>query len=401
MKIVVTGASGFLGSALAARFLTAGHQVLALAREDPAGARTRGAIEAAARGLGISLTQESLRSLTVRELDYGRLASTLLASDFRDAEICWHSAAEMSYSGRKLEASFAQNLTASSQLYRWMATHAPQCQRFYYVSTAYTAGFEQTEGEVLEELHCGPRLLNVYQASKWAAETSLGLESQKTALPLCIFRPSVIIGDEFSGWNGGKDFGMYSIVRALFEARRRGIRSLTLPLNPKAKNNLIPINRVVATALALSERPNARESLEIFHACAASSYPLEQSLALTSELLKVQLSFGPTRSSLDQAIWSQMGQNRVFTGSTWEFSQTKLARALGPAFSRYDLEPAALQRSLSTYIQQLEERMKKSREPAMALSQTLNALMGWTHVLGVNIRFERPSLGALLDARSK
>lgn len=349
MKIGLTGASGFFGSALAARGLAEGHEILAFSRNDPDGARTRAAVLAAAQGLGLSLAKRQLGGLAVRELDFTRLASELRADDLQAIDVFWHAAAEMSYSGRKLEQSFGQNVLASSELYELLAAHAPRCQRFYYVSTAYTAGLDPKQLPVPEELHLSPRLINVYQASKWGAELSLSLAAAKTGLPLSIFRPSVIIGAEETGWNAGKNFGMYSILKALAEAKQRGARKISLALDPGAQNNIIPVNRVIDSALALSARSGG-ETLEIFHACAARSFPLADSLGLVSALLSLEINFGPPRSRLDRAIFSWMGQNRIFTGTTWEFSQARLAAALGSAFRPYQLEKPVLVAILGAYL---------------------------------------------------
>ena len=63
--VLITGATGFIGSSLAASLLGRGMSVLCLTRNDPSGSKTKLAIERASQTLGLSLGKETLAHLKV------------------------------------------------------------------------------------------------------------------------------------------------------------------------------------------------------------------------------------------------------------------------------------------------------------------------------------------------
>ena len=348
MNIALTGATGFLGSALASQFLKAGCSVLALVRSDATGDRTRRAIKAAVLGLGGDPSELDWSKLIVRQLEWDAEGCKLDLTELAGITCVWHTAAEMSYSSAQLPAAFKQNVGASHDLYRLFAEHAPRCQRFYYVSTAYTAGFDCVD--VAEQLHLAPRVINVYQASKWAAELSLATAQRSSGLPLTIFRPTIIIGDEKTGWYGSKEFGMYSISRGLYEMSVRRADTITMPINERASINLIPINRVVAYALALSRHARPEKPFEVMHAAAAEAFPLGQALAIAGSLLGMTIQSGEPHSALDRMFARSVRDNQQFAQGQWRFATGQLAEAVGADFQPYLLEVRTLEHLLLAYF---------------------------------------------------
>ena len=385
MQIALTGATGFLGSALASQFLKAGCSVLALVRSDANGFRTRKAIASACLGLGGDPAAIDWSRLVVRELHIDANGCNLDPEEIAGVTCVWHAAAEMSYNAAQLAASFGQNVGATLALYQLFAAHAPLCERFYYVSTAYTAGFDTVD--VGEDLHLAPRVINVYQASKWAAELSLSTAQRTSRLPLTIFRPSIIVGDEKSGWYGVKEFGMYSICRGLYELAARGAKEITMEIGDQSTLNMIPINRVVAYALALTRHPRAEVPLEILHATAADAFPLGAALTLAGRILKVSIQAGQAISSLDRVFARSVRDNHQFAQGRWRFATTQLAIAIGPDFQPYRLDVRTLERLIVSFLatlpspEVLQAKAQQSQVPKPLSLWTRLSIISWRHLL--------------------
>src|SRR4051812_46501999 len=98
--ILITGASGFIGSALAAAFLERGARVLCPARGDDADKRVRARVEASGVGLGTPLAAAALSRLEVLPFDLARLAED---KRIEDVTAAWHCAAHMTFSRKKLQ----------------------------------------------------------------------------------------------------------------------------------------------------------------------------------------------------------------------------------------------------------------------------------------------------------
>ncbi|RBH49078.1 epimerase, partial [Pseudomonas sp. MWU13-2860] len=150
-QILISGATGFVGGALAANFLARGARVLALSRNDPDGMRTINAVVAAAKGCGLDIRGALESHLDVLNGDFAQREEGLDGGEMAGGAEGWHVAAEMSYSSHKLLQSIATNVGNSTRLYEAVRRHAPACGRCYCVSTADVAGM--AGGLVKEELH--------------------------------------------------------------------------------------------------------------------------------------------------------------------------------------------------------------------------------------------------------
>jgi nucleoside-diphosphate-sugar epimerase len=328
--ILITGVTGFVGSSLAANFLHQGHRVVALSRHDPEGERTKQAVKTACTGFSISHAAINWSNLVVVPIDYKRVNDLTQQPSLPSIDEAWHVAAEMTYSSKKFVGAFQQNLTATGELYEVLNDHAPNCRRFYYISTAYTGGFSK---KVIEErIHTNPQLVNVYQASKWATETSLFIKGHEMRLPVTILRPSIVIGHEQTGWSGYNSFGMYSLIAAILTGVEQGAREITLDLKEAVKNNVIPINDLVENALKLSEKDALQEKVEIFNAVAVESLPLTTSLDIVSKILNIKISLGRPKTLFDRVIHSVGRHNLEFARTEWKFTNDRLMTVLGPEF---------------------------------------------------------------------
>ena len=362
--ILMTGVTGFVGSALAASLLARKNRVVALSRNDPHGTRTLHAVKDACSGFNIPTSTLDASLLVVRSIDFENLGEFAKDPLIAEVDEVWHVAAEMSYSNAKFVASFHQNLTVTSELHQLLNDHGPHCKRFFYVSTAFTAGFSN---EVVEEkIHTDPHFVNVYQASKWATETCLYVRGHETKLPVTIFRPSIVIGHEITGWYGHKSFGMYSIVQALLQAKITGHDEVTINAARHIKNNFIPIDYVIDYALRLSERESSGE-FEIYNVVASECLTSDQVLEIIGEVIGIKLNFGKPRTNFDAAFQRAAQDNLKFANTQWVFINQNLAATLGAGFIPSRVNAKILTHLIQIYAED-QERKAAVRQQALGAS---------------------------------
>ena len=208
MKVLVTGASGFIGQSLVARLLAMGHTVRALYRRQELGPLlTR---EAAQYPQGLELLRcnlefpQTLPSPALRQSCFG-LARRLIpenlpawpvaAADLAQAEswmagmdACVHIAAKVGDWGSD-EAFFSANVNPARVLLA--AAEAARLKKFVYISSISVHGF----GHSRNSSETGPyfRAGNPYQLSKRCAE-SLVNQAASGGLDTCIIRPGNVYG---------------------------------------------------------------------------------------------------------------------------------------------------------------------------------------------------------------
>ncbi|MGF6901681.1 NAD-dependent epimerase/dehydratase family protein [Paraburkholderia sp. GAS348] len=325
-KIILTGATGFVGSALAATLLSRGATVLAVSRNDQDGCRTETAVREAAAGCGLDLGAAIRDRLVTFDAGQGPLADALDADSLQAADAVWHCAAEMSYSANKLAHAYQTNVCGTVDLYRKVAAHAPACKRFYYVSTAYTAGIRG--GNTDETLHVGNPCVNSYQVTKWCAEQSLSVLHQEGALPVAIFRPTIVVGHAQTGWARRNGFGFYMFVDAIEAVRRAGASHARLNLPGDVKPDLVTVDRVVDDMAGLTSRENQGAAFEVFHCSGGRELNNRQLLSIISETTGVRATHGPPMTLHDQRIDRAIDANRLFASTDWTFNRTSLDAAL-------------------------------------------------------------------------
>jgi long-chain acyl-CoA synthetase len=246
--VLITGATGFLGMELMARLLEDGdRRVWALVRApDQATATER--------------VRETLASLVPDADAYAdrveAVAGDLLAPGLglaprrRDelaeqVDEVIHAAASVSFS-LPLEEARAVNVAGTRrvlELAAWIQRHSG-LHRFAHVSTAYVAGTHR--GDFSEnDLERGQGFHNTYERSKWEAE--LLVRAHRSRLPIQIFRPSIVVGDERSGWTPS-----FNVIYTPLRAYASG----TLPVVPARRSapvDIVPVSYVARAILALAD----------------------------------------------------------------------------------------------------------------------------------------------------
>jgi dihydroflavonol-4-reductase len=177
MDVLVTGATGFLGSHVAARLLAQGHRVRGLVRPG----RDKSALEAGGAEIaeGDLLDESSLRRAC------------------KGMEGLVHCAAQTGNWSRQTAAQRAVNVEGTARLYR--AAHDRKIARIVHVSTIATLGANR-EGKPLDEsCACNIRHLRLpYVESKLESEER-ALSAAWAGMPVVIVNPSHLAGPRLDG----------------------------------------------------------------------------------------------------------------------------------------------------------------------------------------------------------
>jgi nucleoside-diphosphate-sugar epimerase len=222
VRLLVTGASGFLGRELVPRLLARGHTVYALAHTKPPP-------EGAVPLLG-DVTKPGLGIVDPPELD-GIV----------------HLAAVIDLSNRHRERIWAINTEGTRHALCFAAQHG--IPRFYFASTAFTQG------------------RNPYEVSKAAAERDVEAFSAVHGIRSTVYKLAILAGSLATYAVAGAG-GFYDVVKAIARVHRRAevVRRkvegtlrlppvelpVRLPGDPDARLNLIPVDwaaEVIASTL--------------------------------------------------------------------------------------------------------------------------------------------------------
>jgi thioester reductase-like protein len=245
--VLITGATGFVGMELLARYLERGERpVIALVRAgSDRGARAR--VEAVLEnlfGARTAVYSERVRAfaaeLTAPRLGLSRQRFETLA---RQVSTIVHGAASVSFT---LPLAEARSVNAGgTRRVLELAEHATACgalQRYAHISTAYVAGTHA--GRFFESnLDVGQAFHNTYEQSKFEAERLVRL----SGIPFMILRPSIVVGDRASGWTAAFNvlyWPLRALARGLFEA---------VPAAPSTPVDVVSIDYVAAAIHALCE----------------------------------------------------------------------------------------------------------------------------------------------------
>jgi UDP-glucose 4-epimerase len=191
MRVVVTGATGFIGSHVAVRLARAGHAVVATGR-DPAKVPALGEVA------GISLDR----------LELGEPSSW--HAPLRGADVLVHVALGWGDTGPQM---LAADTTASIGLFE-AARRAGVKRAIYTSSTAANGEMEPTNAEERQ-----PRPTDLYGATKAATEMYARAYARQQGLPIHVVRPGYVFGEPVVPGARSQPDGRF---RTICEAVREG-----------------------------------------------------------------------------------------------------------------------------------------------------------------------------------
>jgi long-chain acyl-CoA synthetase len=229
MTIVLTGATGFLGAYVAARLVeTTDDELVCLVR----GVEPQRRLDAALEPLLGDWDRARVRAVAA-----DLLSDAPLDLDVEGVRAIVHSAADVAFD-RPLDEARAINVGGAGRMVA-LGQRCPNLERFVHVSTAYVGGTCVGRfGE--DDLDVGQGFRNSYERSKFEAEQLV----RASGLPLCVVRPSIVVGESQSGWTSS-----FNVLYAPLRAFSRGIVE-RIPADPSALVDVVPVDHVCDVVVA-------------------------------------------------------------------------------------------------------------------------------------------------------
>lgn len=256
-RVLVTGASGFIGRHLTQKLLERGMPIRVITRSpDRLPPEWVGRTEVVA---GSVTDKHTIESAT------------------KDVSLVFHLAGEIHHAA----AMQAVNVDAACELVR--ATASAGAKRFVHLSSVGVIGAD-VDGEVAENAPCRPK--NEYEQTKLDGERAVLEFARTSGFDAVVVRPTIVFGE---GANRTRD--------SLLEWMRAVQRGRFAFIGRKAVANYVYVGDVVEAMLRLSERPSLGG--EIFHV--ADPAPMRDFVGSIADALGVAC---PTRTI---PIWAAYG----------------------------------------------------------------------------------------------
>ncbi len=179
MKVLVTGANGFVGSALCTALITQQHQVLAVSRDSAASSM-------------LSFSEHTSQYLSQLHADFSHILS--IQSHLQGVDAIVHCAARVHQVRERAADPLAQYRRVNTQATLALAQAAVKAgvKRFVYLSSVKVNGNFSLPGAPFRADQDHPE--DPYGISKWEAEQGLREIAARTGLEVVIIRPPLVYG---------------------------------------------------------------------------------------------------------------------------------------------------------------------------------------------------------------
>ena len=359
-SILLTGATGNLGSFALRRLLSAGHRVIAVARSRRGVGWAR---ERTIRSMSVfgDMTPEAMENLEVVLAD---VASERDMADIRVSrriDETWHFSSSLKYMPKDRDDLVAVNVRGLQRVVALHRRHAASYSRFIYVSTAYVGGIGPTR---VSESPIHPSRVsafhNDYEATKHEAESRVLEETAKGQLNAIVFRPSIVVADTETRRMVNYT-GYYLAVRLFSEmkahlARQRSKETLRIFARPENRINLVPLDEVVRVMLAVADR-RGLDSGSVFNIVNESYVTVEETVRVLSQVLDMDLRVcdpadgsARAKSPYERAIAYGMTYTAPYVTDRIEFDADRVKRELGSG-CRCEMYPHHLARMTAAYVE--------------------------------------------------
>jgi nucleoside-diphosphate-sugar epimerase len=227
MRVLLTGATGFLGMEVLARLVERGDDVVAVVRAGDAGAAQR-RLDATLALVGAGGPAAAVPG------DLSEGEPPLPAGGF-DAVV--HCAASISFT-LPLDDARAINVDGTRRV---VDIARRTGARLVHISTAYVAG--RHAGRFLEDdLDIGQQFRNTYEQTKRVAEL---LVVAAADVPSAVARPSIVVGESATGWTPA-----FNVLYWPLRAFERGLLD-PVPADPTGRVDIVPVDYVADGIVAL------------------------------------------------------------------------------------------------------------------------------------------------------
>ena len=294
--ILVTGSTGFLGSAITQRLLVSGCKLKLLIRKrDNDSSQISYVLESLLKELILGNQSDEDLQYQCRVVGEGSNKDKLLQELFisnveiyegditsrgfgletqeytrlcNEVDEVFHCAAVTHFEMQGADEHMVVDVKGTENVLQF--ANSGKQKRFHYISTAYVAGKQNGiigENKMVNE----PLFNNEYERSKFVAEQLVIEYAKSNDIPYTIYRPGIIVGDSKTGATCKFD-NLYLFVKVLFNMKNsftkhnsEGLKNVTIrvPGDPDALINLVPIDYVADAIVAILRM---RESNgKIFH----------------------------------------------------------------------------------------------------------------------------------------
>lgn len=274
--ILITGATGFLGSYITRELFKAGFHLKLLVRNTtniltkerisevfPSFAAAESASDILPDRVEILDGNISDERLGLNERDYLRLSNTV--------DEVFHCAAATKFNNRSDSTLRHTNVHGTEHILLFCLSN--KRKRLHYISTAYVAG-KRRDTVFEHELEEGQAFNNDYEKSKFDAEKLLGQFTRQYAIPVTVYRPSIIVGNSRTGFTKNYD-NIYVFGKGLSHFKNYEIRnnrketlshskngigyppSLRIPGDKHGTINLVPVDYVAHAICTISGQENS------------------------------------------------------------------------------------------------------------------------------------------------
>ena len=267
-RILVTGATGLIGSELCGQLVECGHAVIALVHRSHDILRNNGSVLHPAAYTGTPPRFGALHWAAgdIRKPSLGLEPNEAVALA-TVVEVIIHCAAETTFSSAS-DLHRLVNVEGTRNVVHFARASQGPIPGLVYVSTAYVSG--ERSGYVAEEdLDAGQAFANSYEASKATAEKLV----RASGLRAAVARPSIIVGTSDTGAIGRFE-NIYAFLRLIGDAR-----ITVLPSTPDASLDLVPIDHVIGGLIDIVENFEMAAG-KTFHLVSGDPAPLAALTAL-------------------------------------------------------------------------------------------------------------------------
>ncbi len=294
MKILITGASGFLGKFLVKELALAGHQIIIHSRQPEF--KLRPSFEEFGHFIYV---QGDITSLEIISKDQDRQMI------LEDVEMVIHAAALYDIKAGYSEC-FLQNVVGTQNILH-LLSKMKKLKAFYYVSTI-AVGDPDTFFLEESQLQKRTNFSDKYSETKYLAELCVR-ENVSPNYVTRIIRPGIIVGDTETGEMPKIDGPYYFI--AAFNKMRALLSSMPvmiLAYNPRTKMPIIPVNHCARFIVLLIGKDKFLKGLKTYHLISPDSPSVSEFLIDLNQPLGLKTHYLPIRKNpLSNALLKKLG----------------------------------------------------------------------------------------------